>query len=146
MTTATTSLILSNAKLAMALCTGVVALGLLGGCADSLSVKGKVVPGDIGIVTIVDANDERLANTGATPAGMSGVKVEFKKGASVVASALSGPDGSFAMKVDRRSSGSRYDVVATGAGIYPVRSTSYPPAESKFMLIVADQRKASSER
>ncbi len=144
--TATTSLLQRHTKLASVLCMGALVMGLLGGCADTLSIKGKVIPGDIGIVTIVDAHDERLANIGETPAGMSGVKVVFKKGPSIVASALTGPDGSFAMKVDRRASGSRYDVVATGSGIYPVRSTSYPPAESQFMLIIADQRKAASER
>lgn len=132
-------------RLVWIVCLGAAALGTLGGCAETLSVKGKVIPGDIGIVTLVDANDERLAHTGETPEGMSGVKIKLKKASSVVASAESGPDGSFSMTIDRRASGVRYDVVAMGPGIYPVRSTSYAPVEGQMMLIVADQRKASSD-
>ncbi len=124
-----------------------MALGVaaVSGCGSTSTVRGRVVPGDIGIVTIVPEQDARLASTDATR-GIGDVKVSLKKSQAVIATAQTGPDGWFTMKLDLRASGVRYDIEALGPSIYPVRSTSYPPAEGQVMLIVADERGVAAGR
>lgn len=116
---------------------------LLVGCGSTSTVRGRVVPGEIGVVTVVPTNDDRLL---ATTQGIPGIKVEMRKSQTVISSATSNPDGSFTMKLDNRSTGTRYDIVATGPGIFPVRSTSYPPQDGQTLLIIADTRAITPER
>jgi predicted small secreted protein len=120
------------------------------GCGNTVSMKGKVIPGTVGVVTVVPANDERLlasthASTQGGAQGVEGIKVELRRGQTVVASANTAQDGSFTMKMESKATASRYDVVATGPGIYPVRSTSYPAREGQVMLIVVDPRRIATE-
>ncbi len=126
-------------------CALAAVMAVVSGCGNTSTVRGRVVPGDIGIVTIVPEQDARLASTAATR-GIGDVKVSLKKSQAVVATAQTGPDGWFTMKLDLRASGVRYDIEALGAGIYPVRSTSYPPAAGQVMLIVADERGTAAGR
>jgi len=112
------------------------------GCGNTVSMRGKVVPGTVGVVTVVPANDERLL---ASTKGVEGIKVELRRGQTVVATANTVQDGSFTMKMDSKASASRYDVVASGPGIYPVRSTSYPARDGQAMLIVVDTRRIATE-
>jgi hypothetical protein len=116
---------------------------LLVGCGSTSTVRGRVVPGEIGVVTVVPTNDDRLL---ATTQGIPGIKVEMRKSQTVITSATTTPDGSFTMKLDNRSTGTRYDIVATGPGIFPVRSTSYPPQDGQTLLIIADTRPITPER
>ncbi len=108
-------------------------------------MRGKVVAGDIGIVTLVPEQDARLASVAAPP-GIPGVTVELRRADAIIASAESGPDGSFTMKLDRSRSGTRYNVVALGPDIFPVRSTSYPAGRGQVMLVVADERRGAASR
>lgn len=105
-------------------------------------MRGKVVPGTVGVVTVVPSTDERLE---ATVAGVEGVKVELRRAQTVVASSTTLADGSFTMKLNPQTTASRFDVVASGPSIFPVRSNSYPAREGQTMLIVADTRRVSTE-
>ena len=132
-------------RAAFAAASAAVCIAGLGACGSTHSVRGKVVSGDIGIVTLVPEQDARLASVEA-PAGIPGVTVELRRADAVIASAESGLDGSFTMKLDRSRSGTRYNVVALGPSIFPVRSTSYPPGRGQVMLVVADERRGASSR
>ncbi|RMH13472.1 MAG: hypothetical protein D6695_03815 [Planctomycetota bacterium] len=120
----------------------IVATGmLLTGCAGT-RVVGKVLPGTISYVGVVDHSDERLGEPGIP--GVS-VRIEAPNGSSSspIATATSGPDGRFSMSIPKDAwPTDRVVVRAIVDGYASARGSVYLPRTSQSFLILMERTAA----
>lgn len=124
---------------------GRIAIGLvltasftvLGACSTS-KVVGRVVPGAISHVGVVDGSDERLSR-----GGLGGIEVSILAPGGedgVLGRAVSTADGSFAVRIDSANwPTDRVQVRATGDDYATARGTVYLPAGEKRLLILMER-------
>ena len=92
-------------------------------------LKGKVVRGSQSVIMIVDQDDERLNFPAIGGASLHLQQDPGRLQRETLATGVSGPDGTFSMKVDRFGAGwLEYDV-----GLF-VRRDGFTPAELPFRL------------
>ncbi|QKK08946.1 MAG: hypothetical protein HND58_12780 [Planctomycetota bacterium] len=116
----------------------------LGGCANnSRTVRGKVVLGEASVVTVVDAEDERVAR-----AGHGGVLVKLMRpggGTASMAEATSLADGTFSMKLTTtQAMAGRVEVVASGADVLHCRGSVYVPSEDRRLLVFVEPKRGTA--
>lgn len=111
-------------------------LAPLGAC-TSMSIRGKVIPGDLGRVVRVADSDERLEET-----GLGGVTVEVSQGGTpghavaVLGEAVSEADGSFRMNIpNEKLRSGRILVRAEGESIFRVQNLVDFPREGESLLV-----------
>lgn len=116
-----------------------VALALpLGGC-KSYKLQGKVIPGDISYVAVVDADDPRLEGDGISGAQLRLETDPSRLSSDVVGETVSGPDGAFTMPFNKVGGGVlMYDVGITARreGYSPVQHQFKLPPPSRRLLIM----------
>ncbi|MBX3351485.1 MAG: hypothetical protein KF684_01010 [Phycisphaeraceae bacterium] len=118
---------------------GVLALSTLAAC-SSYTLSGRVVPGDVGYATFLDANDPQFSGA----SGIGGVTVRVwtdpqKLNRKMVASGVSNPDGTFSLEIDEFGAGFLdYDisVEATRPGYAPVEDYFKLPGKGRRVLIM----------
>lgn len=116
-----------------------LALALLAGC-SSYTLSGRVVQGDVGYATFLDAGDPQFE--GGT--GIGGVTVRVwtdpeKLNRKVVGTGVSNPDGSFSLEIDEFGAGFLdYDisVEAMRPGFAPVEGYFKLPGKGRRVLIM----------
>lgn len=113
------------------------ALVAVGGCANgTTSVSGRVLAGRASVVTVVNADDPRLAEQ-----GMADVRVRITRGdgtLSSLAETTSLPDGSFVLRVPERSMYGRLEVQATGPTVLSCRGSLYLPTDDRRVLVIVE--------
>lgn len=110
----------------------------LGGCA-SYSLEGRVIPGESSFVAIVDSSDTRLDTR-----GVSNVEIQLwtdpeRPNRELIASTMSGPDGSFSIPVQEVGAGFlQYDValVARASGYAITEHAFRLPSNSRRALVI----------
>lgn len=118
---------------------GVASVFLLAGCA-STKVVGRVLPGAISHVGVVDATDERMGT-----AGLAGIEVTISPVAgdgstTILGRGVSTGDGSFSIKIDEdKWPTDRVQVRATGASYATARGSVYLPKGNKRLLILMER-------
>ncbi len=106
---------------------------LLGACASTGAVSGRVLPGDAGIATVVQANDPRLQES-----GVPGVQIRITDGSGgmgSIAEAVSKSDGSFSLRVPRDQMSERLQIHAAAEGIVPLHSAIFLPMDGRKLLV-----------
>lgn len=133
-----------NTRPIFALLVSLVVAMVMWGCAsNSRTVRGRVIVGQAGVVTLVDAKDARLDRK-----GIGGVLVRIMRPGSLVApmaEAATGTDGNFSLKLtELEATVGRVEVVASGADILTCRGSVYVPGEDRRLLIFAEPRRGST--
>lgn len=106
----------------------------LAGCAP-YTLRGKVIEGDVSFIAVIDASDPRLDGPGLSGAMLRLETDPERLNRKVVGTAVSGPDGSFAIPVEEVGAGLlMYDM-----GLRAERQ-GYAPAEQFFRLPGSDRR------
>lgn len=110
---------------------------LLGGCAASTSISGKVIQGPVGFVGIVDATDDRFKSDGVADAKVVVTKNPQEGGVRIGESA-SDAKGNFSVVVQDQSSLIRpAGVSASAPGFQPVSTVmNIPPASQRVLIIL----------
>lgn len=115
---------------------------LLTGCGSG-QVVGKVLPGAISYVGVVDQSDERLAQM-----GLKGVTIRVEAAptagsATPIATATSKPDGSFKLSIPTSSwPTDRVQIRATADGYATARGSVYLPHAGQSLLILLERTAA----
>ncbi len=117
------------------------AISTLGGCAMRTAVRGRVIPGNLSFVCVVDQSDPRLKQ-----AGIAGVTVESRSDEGRDAGVLFGAtqsteDGSFTLTFKEQPSLMKpVRMTGTMAGYNPAgESFSLPPADKRLLIILKKQ-------
>ena len=109
----------------------------LGGCSTSgRAVEGRVLTGRASVVTVVPADDARLA----TP-GLADVTIRITRGdgtTTSLAETTTGPDGSFKVRVEERYLYNRLELVAQGPTVLTCRGSVYPPTGDRRILVLVE--------
>jgi hypothetical protein len=109
----------------------------LGGCSTSgRAVEGRVLTGRASVVTVVPADDARLA----TP-GVADVTIRITRGdgtTTSLAETTTGPDGSFKVRVEERYLYNRLELVAQGPTVLTCRGSVYPPTRDRRILVLVE--------
>lgn len=119
-------------------------LAVLSGCSNSQSLTGRVLPGRAGLVTVVAADDPRMAEP-----GLGGVRVRVVRGAGTPGSLSEGvsqADGSFTLRVPAAGLSGRVDVVASGDAVLTARGSIYIPSGGRRVLVIVEQTKPEPGR
>lgn len=111
---------------------------MLAGC-GGMSVTGKVLPGAISYVGIVDHSDTRLRELGV---GQVSLHIETPAGAGsgTIATATTKPDGSFKISIPtERWSTDRVQIRALAEGYATARGLVYLPRDGQSLLILMER-------
>ncbi|MCC7390005.1 MAG: hypothetical protein IT431_14685 [Phycisphaerales bacterium] len=114
-----------------------IAAMTLGGCATSgHAVNGRVLTGRASVVTVVPEDDARL-----DAPGVADVTIRITRGdgtTTSLAETVTGPDGSFRLRVDDRYLYSRLELVAQGPTVLTCRGSLYPPTDDRRVLVLVE--------
>ncbi len=108
---------------------------LAGGC-SSPQLRGRVVEGPIGVVTVVESKDERLKDP-----GIANVAIELRASSTTRSKSLaegrSGADGSFSFPISAGLSLSdQLRLTAKADGYIPTQGVTFIPGEGRELLVV----------
>ncbi|KAA0214328.1 MAG: hypothetical protein DYG94_07575 [Leptolyngbya sp. PLA3] len=111
---------------------------LLTGC-GGMTVAGKVLPGEISYVGIVDHSDTRLKELGVGQVSLH-IEPPVGSGSGAIATATSKPDGSFKITIPTETwSTDRVQVRAMIDGYATARGLVYLPREGQSLLILMER-------
>ena len=123
----------------VALCASTLALGVAAACSP-YTLSGRVVQGDVGYATFLDANDSQFSAGN----GVGGVTVRVwtdpeRLNRKVVGTGVSNPDGTFSIEIDEFGAGFLdYDISieASRPGFAPVENYFKLPGKGRKVLIM----------
>ncbi len=111
---------------------------LLTGC-GGMTVAGKVLPGAISYVGIVDHSDTRLQELGVGKVSLH-IEPPVGSGSGTIATATTKPDGSFKISIPTEAwSTDRVQIRALAEGYATARGTVYLPREGQSLLILMER-------
>ncbi|MFG0307326.1 MAG: hypothetical protein ACF8Q5_14055 [Phycisphaerales bacterium JB040] len=114
-----------------------VLLATLSGCANT-TIKGRVIPGEIGRVLIVPISDERMEEPGVADA-----EVTIRQGGVLAKGKTTGDGGfSFSVRDDTMRSGP-IQVLVEGDSIFRVQNQVQIPSDGQAILVNAVRRTPS---
>ncbi|MCL4220393.1 MAG: hypothetical protein KJZ65_03385 [Phycisphaerales bacterium] len=111
---------------------------MLTGC-GGMTVAGKVLPGTISYVGIVDHSDTRLKELGIGQVSLH-IEPPVGSGSGTIATATTKPDGSFKVNIPTEAwSTDRVQIRALAEGYATARGTVYLPREGQSLLILMER-------
>ncbi|MEM9372427.1 MAG: hypothetical protein AAGA55_02185 [Planctomycetota bacterium] len=128
------------------LCLSLLAL-LLAGCNGSVRFSGRVIPGPVGVATVVAGDDARLSEPGVPGVDVALLQATSARGGSVVASTVTDENGAFEIILGRgQHPGGPVIVRVQGDSVFDARSRSYLPVAGQSLLCTVITREPRKNR
>ncbi len=119
---------------------------LLVGCGGTSKIRGKVVPGPVGVATVVASDDERLENPGLAGVEVALLRDAGPRGGGVIAKVVSDETGSFEIPLGRgQHPGGAVVVRVQGDSVFSAHTRSFLPSGGQHLLCTAVERTKSPD-
>lgn len=122
------------ARATAVLATVLLALTLVG-CGGSIRFNGRVIPGPVGVATVVASDDERLSEPGVAGVEVALLRATSARGGGLVTRVVTDENGSFEVVLGRgEHPGGPVIVRVEGDAIFDARSRAYLPTAGQSLL------------
>jgi len=120
---------------------------MLIGCGGSIRFSGRVIPGPVGVATVVASDDPRLTEAGVPGAEVALLRATSKRGGALVTRVTADENGAFEVVLGRgQHPGGPVIVEVEGDAIFDARSRAYLPTSGQSLLCTVMTREPRKDR